>query len=514
LHLLISNFILDWQNIGMTTPTDMTDLDFVPDPSLSEPIYQQLAAALSNAIRLGRIAIGSRLPSERLYAEALGVSRTTITAAYQELRALGLLRGYVGRGAIVVADDPDRSPAEAVPWSQLTSPFARRYRPPGVGNNSGLISFGDGWLHSSLTPRAALAASAAKVVQNSDALTKAAPLLGLPALQDALGDTLRAAGVKTSAGEILITGGAQQGLNIIARALLSPGDTVICESPTWHGAVRAFRAAGAEVVGIAMDHEGIDPDGLEDSLARLRPKFVYLIPTFQCPTGRLMGLQRRRRILETCARFRTPIVESHVYGDLAFGDRPPSLKSLDSTGLVIHQGSASKTISAALRLGWLIAPRPVMDVLATAKASIDLSTPALTQAVLAEFLKSGAYARHQSKSRAALLARRDTLIAALAAHCSELRYGTPQGGLYLWAQLPVPLSAYEVEAAAAAEGVSIRGGNAFLTDEAPSSHIRLCFAAPAQDEIVPGAERLGKALRGLLKRHRGSAPHDSALASV
>jgi DNA-binding transcriptional MocR family regulator len=492
----------------------MTDLDFVPDPSLSEPIYQQLAAALSNAIRLGRIAIGSRLPSERLYAEALGVSRTTITAAYQELRALGLLRGYVGRGAIVVADDPDRSPAEAVPWSQLTSPFARRYRPPGVGKNSGLISFGDGWLHSSLTPRAALAASAAKVVQNSDALTKAAPLLGLPALQDALSDTLRAAGVKTSAGEILITGGAQQGLNVIARALLSPGDTVICESPTWHGAVRAFRAAGAEVVGIAMDHEGIDPDGLEDSLARLRPKFVYLIPTFQCPTGRLMGLQRRRRILETCARFRTPIVESHVYGDLAFGDRPPSLKSLDSTGLVIHQGSASKTISAALRLGWLIAPRPVMDVLATAKASIDLSTPALTQAVLAEFLKSGAYARHQSKSRAALLARRDTLIAALAAHCSELRYGTPQGGLYLWAQLPVPLSAYEVEAAAAAEGVSIRGGNAFLTDEAPSSHIRLCFAAPAQDEIVPGAERLGKALRGLLKRHRGSAPHDSALASV
>jgi DNA-binding transcriptional MocR family regulator len=498
---------------GMTTP-DMADLGFVPDPSLSEPIYQQLAAALANAIRLGRIAIGSRLPSERLYAEALGVSRTTITAAYQELRALGLLRGYVGRGAIVVANDPDRSPAEAVPWSQLTSPFARRYRPPGVGNNSGLISFGDGWLHSSLTPGAALAASAAMVVQNSDALTKAAPLLGLPALQDALSDTLRTNGVKTSSGEILITGGAQQGLNVIARALLSPGDTVICESPTWHGAVRAFRAAGAEVTGIAMDHEGIDPDGLEDSIARLRPKFVYLIPTFQCPTGRLMGLQRRRRILETCARFRTPIVESHVYGDLAFGDRLPSLKSLDATGLVIHQGSASKTISAALRLGWLIAPRPVMDVLATAKASIDLSTPALTQAVLAEFLKSGAYAGHQSQSRAALLARRDTLIAALAAHCSELRYSTPQGGLYLWAQLPTPLSAYEVEAAAAAEGVSIRGGNAFLTDEAPSSHIRLCFAAPAQDEIVPGAERLGKALRGLLKRHRGSVLHDSALASV
>jgi 2-aminoadipate transaminase len=498
----------------MSTATDLSDLSFRPDPSRSEPIYLQLAATLSDAIRQGRIAIGARLPSERLYAEALGVSRTTITAAYQELRAMGLLRGYVGRGAIVIADDPDRSPAEAVSWSQLTSRFARRYRPPSVGSNSGLISFGDGWLHSSLIPRAALAGSAAKVVQDSDALTKAAPVLGLQALQDALIETLRANGVKTSPGEMLITGGAQQGLNVIARALLSPGDAVVCESPTWHGAIRAFRAAGAEVAGVAMDHEGVDPDGLEDSIARLRPKFVYLIPTFQCPTGRLMGLQRRRRILEICARFRTPIVESHVYGDLAFGDRLPSLKSLDSTGLVIHQGSASKTISAALRLGWLIAPSPVMDVLATAKASIDLSTPALTQALLAEFLRSGAYARHQPKSREALRARRDTLIAALAAHCPDLRYTAPQGGLYLWAQLPKPLSAHDVEATAAAEGVSIRGGNAFLTDEAPSSHIRLCFAAPAEDEILVGAQRLGKALRAVLKRHRGSTLQDSAFASV
>jgi 2-aminoadipate transaminase len=498
----------------MGTPTDLSELGLEPDPTISEPIYLQLATALSTAIRSGRIAVGARLPSERLYAETLGVSRTTITAAYQELRTMGLLRGYVGRGAIVIANDPDRSPAEAVPWSQLTSRFAQRFRPPGGGHSSGLISFGDGWLHSSLTPRAALAASAAKVVQDADALTSAAPLLGFPPLHDALTDMLRAKGVKTLAGEILVTGGAQQGLNAVARAFISPGDTVVCESPTWHGAVRAFRSAGAEVVGIAMDHEGIDPDALEDSIARLRPKFIYLIPTFQCPTGRVMGLQRRRRVLATCARYRTPIVESHVYGDLAFGEQPPSLKTLDSTGLVIHQGSASKTISAALRIGWLIAPRPVMDVLAGAKASIDLSTPALTQAVLAEFLKSGAYTRHQPKFREALRARRDTLIAALAVHCPELRYAAPQGGLYLWAQLPKPVSAREAEAAAAAEGVTIRGGDAFLTDEGTSSHIRLCFAAPAPDEILAGAERLGKALRAVLKRHRGAASQDAALASV
>jgi DNA-binding transcriptional MocR family regulator len=498
----------------MATTTDLAEIGFQPDAASAEPIYQQLAAALSNAIRAGRIAVGARLPSERLYAQALKLSRTTVTAAYQELRAMGLLRGYVGRGAIVIANDPDRSPAEAIPWSQLASRFARRYKSTGMGNTSGLISFGDGWLHPSLTPRAALADSAARIVHASDALTKAAPLLGLPALHDALIDTLRSNGLKVTPGEILITGGAQQGLNVIARALISAGDTVLCESPTWHGAIRAFRSAGADVVGVAMDHEGVDPDALEDSLARLRPKFIYLIPTFQCPTGRLMGLQRRRRILEICTRFRTPIIESHVYGDLGFGEKLPSLKSLDSTGLVIHQGSASKTISAALRLGWLIGPRPAMDLLATAKASIDLSTPALTQAVLADFLKGDAYVRHQSKLREALRTRRDALSAALATHCPELRYATPHGGLYIWAQLPRPVSAQEAEAAAAAEGVSIRGGNSFLTDEAASSHIRLCFAAPAFEEINTGAQRLGKALRSVLKRHRGPIAEGAGLASV
>src|ERR1700722_3864213 len=310
----------------MEIPADLAELGFKPDPTMSEPIYLQLAMALSTAIRSGRISVGTRLPSERQYAEAIRLSRTTITAAYQELRAVGLLRGYVGRGAIVIANDPDRSPAEAVPWVQLTSRFAQRFRPAGAGNSSSLISYGDGWLHSSLTPRAALAASAAKVVQDAHALTNAAPLLGFPPLHDGLIDLLRTKGVKASSGEILVTSGAQQGLNALARALISPGDTVVCESPTWHGAVRAFRSAGAEVVGIAMDHEGVDPDALEDSVARLRPKFIYVIPTFQCPTGRLMGLQRRRQLLAICARYRTPIVESHVYGDLAFGEQPPSLK--------------------------------------------------------------------------------------------------------------------------------------------------------------------------------------------
>jgi DNA-binding transcriptional MocR family regulator len=155
-----------------------------------------------------------------------------------------------------------------------------------------------------------------------------------------------------------------------------------------------------------------------------------------------------------------------------------------------------------------------MAVLAPAKANLDLATSALTQAVLAEFLKSRAYARHLSTFRDQLRLRRDTLIAALASHCPDLRYARPEGGLYLWAQLPTAVLAQELEVAAAAAGVLVRSGDSFLTNGANSSHIRLCFAAPALEEIVVGAQRLGKALRTILQRHRTSAARDSEFASV
>jgi DNA-binding transcriptional MocR family regulator len=498
----------------MATSRNPPALAFRADPAAPEPIYLQLTAALSAAIRAGRIAIGARLPSERIYAGQLGVSRTTVIAAYQELKAAGLARGHVGRGTVVIADDPDRAPRGAIAWPQLASRLARSARPVLLPVKPGLISLGNGWLHPSLVPRAALAACAVKAIEDPDVMAKSTLMLGLPALREALVDTLRASGVKATPGEILVTGGAQQGLHVIARAFLSPGDAVVCESPTFPGAFGAFRAAGAEVTGVAMDHEGMDPEALEDALVRLRPKLVYLIPSFQCPTGRLMGIARRRRILELCARFRTPIVESHVYGDIAFGAAPPSLKSLDTQGVVILQGSASKAISGGLRLGWLVAPASAMDLLAPSKASLDLSTPALAQSVLATFLGNGDYSRHLPKMRAALRDRCDALLAALATHCPELGLVAPRGGLYLWAHLPKPVQAYELESAAAGAGVSIRGGDAFLPDGGLSSHIRLCYGASAWEEIAPGAQRLGKALRLVLQRHKDPRARTSAFASV
>ena len=486
-------------------------LRFSPDPDSAAPLYQQLGAALRAAIRAGRLRVGDRLPSERDYATRLGVSRTTVTAAYQDLKDQGLLRGYVGRGVIVMASDGDV--AGPIAWRQLGAPLTRHAPPPGPRRAPGDIPLADGWLHPELVPRAALAASAARVATRPELLASAAPPQGLAALREALAGRLQERGARVAADEVLVTGGAQQGLNVIARALLGPGDVALVESPCWHGAFRAFRAAGAEVVGVPMDHEGVDPDALEDALVRARPKLIYLIPTLQCPTGRVMGVERRRRVLQLCERFRTPVVESVVYDELLFDIAPPpSLKKLDPAGLVIQQGGASKHISPALRLGWLAAPREAMHLLVAAKASLDLSTAPLSQALLADFLASGAQARHLARLRGELERRRDLLVRALARHCPGLRVTPPVGGPYVWAALPPGLSGAEVEAAAAAEGVSVRGGESFLPEQGASGHIRLCYASPDADQLAEGAERLGRALRKLLAQPAVTGDTDAGLA--
>ena len=487
---------------------------FRADPKKNEPTYLQLAAFLADALRSGRIPVGARLPSERFYAEQLGLSRTTITAAYAELKSRGLLKGYVGRGAVAIAEPKDRESFGVIGWAQLASPHSRTFASTGVAPEAGSIALGNGWLHSTLVPRTALAQVAASAVKDLNGFARAAPIPGMPALREALAEHLRSAGIAAVASDILVTGGAQQGLNVLARALISPGDAVVCESPTWHGAFAAFRAAGADVIGIAMDREGIDVDALEDALIRRRPNFIYVIPSGHCPTGRVWGRERRSRILELCTRMRTPIIESHVYGETLFADAPPTLKSLDTAGIVIHQGSASKTVSPDLRLGWLVAPPPAFEMLANAKAGLDLATPTLNQSILAGFLRSGGFARHLNHLRAQLQARRDALVAALVEHCPELHFSVPLGGLYLWAQLPAPLRSREVESAAAAAGVIVRSGDGFMPAGGSGGFIRLCYASLPANEIVAGGERLGTAIRTELQRQRVQNVRSPLLASV
>ena len=263
-----------------------------------------------------------------------------------------------------------------------------------------VIGFGVGLPDPRLYPVETLDALLNALPRGDGALYNPAPAWGDPVLRETLSGWLRSRGIRVTPEEILVTTGGQQGLNVIARAFINPGDVVLTETPTYPGAFLTFRWAGADVVGVPVDHEGVRVDVLEESLARYRPKLLYLIPAFQNPTGAMLTAERRRRVLELALQYRVPVVESDLYGDLYFEQEPPpSLKAMDATGVVIYQGGGSKLGLPGLRVGWLVAPIPAMAALTVAKTFEDLHTAALTQRLAAAFIGSPHAERHLARLR-------------------------------------------------------------------------------------------------------------------
>jgi len=473
-----------------------------PDPESGEALYLQVARGIEEALRSGRLHLGDRLPAERELALDLGVSRTTVTGAYQELQARGILRGHVGRGTIVVGTPPDARHA-ALPWAQRVAPVAIQglqiaYSAP---DGPDVIGFGVGLPDPRLYPVDTLDSLLHALPRGDGTLYNPAPAWGDPVLRETLAGWLRSRGIRATPEEILVTSGGQQGLNVLARAFLTPGDVVLTESPTYPGAFLTFRWAGADVVGVPVDHDGVRVDALEEGLARYRPKLVYLIPAYQNPTGAVLSAERRRRVLELAVQYRVPVVESDLYGDLYFEQEPPAaLRAQDASGVVIYQGGGSKLGLPGLRIGWLVAPLPAMSVLTIAKTFEDLHTAALTQRLAAAFIGSPHVERHLARLRLECRVRRDALVGALRQHCPRLRFRVPGGSYYLWATLPAPLTAEAFVPVAQEHGVGVRPGQSFSPNGGSADHIRLCYAALPPDRIVEGARRLGLAVEDALGR--------------
>jgi DNA-binding transcriptional MocR family regulator len=478
-----------------------------PDPSSGEALYLQVARAVEEALRAGRLRVGDRLPAERELALDLGVSRTTVTGAYQELQARGILRGHVGRGTTVVGTPPDARHA-ALPWAQRIAPVTVQAMHVALTapDGPGVIGFGVGLPDPHLYPVDTLDALLNALPRGDGSLYNPAPAWGDPVLREALSGWLRSRGIRAAPEEILVTTGGQQGLNVLARAFLTPGDVVLTENPSYPGAFLTFRWAGADIVGLPVDHDGVRVEALEEALARYRPKLVYLIPAFHNPTGAVLTAERRRRVLELAIQYRVPVIESDLYGDLFFEqDPPPALKAQDSSGVVIYQGGGSKLALPGLRVGWLVAPMPAMAALTVAKTFEDLHTAALTQRLAAAFIGSPHVERHLARLRVECRVRRDALVTALRQHCPGLRFRVPGGSYYLWATLPPPLTADALLPVAFEHGVGVRPGSAFSPNGGGADHIRLCFAAHPPDRIVEGARRLGRAIEEALAK-LGSAP--------
>lgn len=385
------------------------------------PRYAQLVRSLKSAMASGRLADGDRLPASRELAHDLRLSRATVVTAYEQLRAEGYLKATVGSGSFVSSPGP--APMRALPNRRPVLPqseYSRRSRQlhdhsnlPGrrVPGMRHAFQYGVPIVNSSLTSAwARELARAAPYVQPNYPMTQ-----GLPELRQALcAHISRTRGVSCTPDNILIVGGTQQAMSLVARVLLDPGDEVVMEEPQYFGTRRVFQMHGAGIIGIPVDEDGLCVDALP-----VHPvKLVCVTPSHQFPTGAVLSLPRRMALLEIARQCGGWIVEDDYDGEFRHDDQPlPSLQSIDRDGRVIYVGSFSKTLFPSLRLGYLVMPPGLRDDFIAAKWADDFGAAALEQTALARLIANGSYDRHLRYATRKLAERRHTLRTALQQRC-------------------------------------------------------------------------------------------------
>jgi 2-aminoadipate transaminase len=301
---------------------------------------------------------------------------------------------------------------------------------------------------------------------------------------------------------ILVTAGSQQGLDIVSKVFLDPKDIVVLELPSYIGGLQAFAAYRAKMIGVPQDEDGMRMDVLEKLLARLakrkkKPKFIYVVPDFQNPSGVTLPLDRRKKLLELAYQYEIPILEDSPYRDLRFkGDSVPAIYSLDTEKQVIALGTFSKILCPGLRLAWIMAPSEWMDRMVVAKQSMDLCCPTYNQLMVAEFMKRGLMQRQVENIRRLYGKKVEVMLAALKKYMPKgVRWTRPEGGLFLWVKLPKKMSANDLLPKAIENKVAYVVGSAFHCNGKGQNTMRLNFSYPTEQQIDEGIQRLAKMIR-------------------
>jgi 2-aminoadipate transaminase len=402
-----------------------------------------------------------------------------------------------------------------------------------------VISLAGGMPDTSTFPPDTYASLMARVAEEACARAlQYGPTEGFAAAAHCIADVMAAEGMTVDEGELLVTTGGQQVIDLVCKTLVDPGDVIVAEAPTYPGAVPTFCSYEADVVQIAMDEDGMRVDELEETLDRLeregrRPKFIYTIPTFQNPGGVTMSLPRRRRLVQVAHERELLVLEDNPYALLRYEGEPlPTLYSLDGGEFVIYLGTFSKILSPGIRLGWAAAPRPVLQKMNLGKQAADLCSSSMTQLFVAEYFASGDWREYVDSLVRIYRGRRDAMLESLRAHFPrEAAWTQPQGGLFIWATLPDYIDTTDLLARALSENVAFVPGRAAYLDGRGGSSMRLNFSGSDETAIREGVRRIGKvvaeqvALYGTLTGAApaaggrepipADAPHDAAgLAEV
>jgi GntR family transcriptional regulator/MocR family aminotransferase len=438
------------------------------------PLHRQIYDSLRDAIRSGRLPAGAAIPASRVLAQELAVSRNTTAAALAQLRAEGYLDVRPRSGTRV---------GRLLPDTLLTAPGERARGTAAAPRHPALSRHGArlAALHPSTTssPRPfrygvpALDAfpwhlwarlTSRRLRQSAAALTGYAGGTGFAPLREAIAGYVKAArGALCTPDQVIITNGAQQGLDLVARLLVDEGDPVWVENPGYPSARAAFAAVGAQIVSVPLDREGLDVRAGARRAPRAR--LVYTTPSRQYPVGVTMSAARRFELLRWAARADAWVVEDDYDSEFRYVSRPLAcLQGLDDSGRVLYVGTFSKTLFPGLRLGYVIAPPALVPAFATARAVADWHSPAVEQAVLADFIRDGHFARHIRRMRVLYLARRDALLAALAGlGPNALEVADAGGGMQLLGWLPRGVNDRHVASLALAAGLEVAPLSAFAT---------------------------------------------------
>lgn len=450
------------------------------------PAYRKLADAVRKAIDGGEVAPGSRLPAERTLARLLAVSRTTVVAAYELLREERRVESRQGSGTRVCGREPRRGPFREDPAGSFRRhPVYRRL----IEGSGGTIEF----LGAHLPACDVVTRELASVDRAALAELAKGPgymPMGLPALRRAIAAHVAGWGLPSSEAQVLVSNGAQQAIGLAASLFLERGDAVVVESPTYLGAIDIFSAQGARLVPVPAGAAGVGVEALRDALVRAKPRLVYLMPTFQNPTGSVLPERDRRRVARLASEAGVPVVEDLTLADLSLGPPPPPpIAAFAGEAPVLTIGSMSKLFWGGLRIGWIRASEDVLARIAKLKIMADLGASLVGQLAATRILAEAPRVRQARRKQ--VRERLDLLTKLLTRHLPDWSWAPPAGGLSLWVKLPHG-DANEFAQVALRHGVSVVPGPLASPDGGCADRLRVPYVLEA-GPMTEGVERLARA---------------------
>jgi GntR family transcriptional regulator of abcA and norABC len=481
---------------------------WIPDKKSLVPIYKQIIMYIREKISTGQWTIGKKLPTQREMAKNFNVNRSTVIEALNELKSEGLIDGKGGRGTVVVNNT----------WSLLASinrPDWDSYIKYGIYKpnlrtiqiinklefQNDIIRIGTGELSPELFPCDMMKKIMNRISDKIYSLGYEEPK-GSLYLRKIIGEYVKKIGINASPESILIVSGSLQALQLISTGILQVDSTVIVEKPSYLKSLRIFQSSGINLKGVPMDHRGIKIEELVNSIDR-NTSLLYSIPTYHNPTGVVMPLSRRKKLMDVCMINRIPIIEDDAYRELWIDEVPPyPLKSMDTNGTVLYMGTVSKSLAPGFRIGWIIGPEPVIERLGDIKMQNDYGASSISQIAIAEWMSSGLYDKYMDELRKDIKNRRDNALYMLKKYFHDIATWTrPSGGFYIWMKINSGISVDKLFSYACKQGILINPGSIY--DFSKNSFIRISYSYASYSQMEFALKKLSDIVRSMIKSCRG-----------